>query len=101
MGLIIYQYLLQTQALQRVRPQLCAPANTHAAVKHHLDPDQVAGVLRHFPRPSNTLVTESIREPPATKSLTSVPDDIAALRRKLDTSRLFLDAIACHNENII
>ena len=83
MGLMIYQYLLQTQALHRARPQLCAPANTHA-VKHHLDPDPGAGVLRHFPRPGNTLVTESIREPPATKSLTSVPDDIAALRRKLD-----------------
>ena len=62
---MIYQYLLQTQALHRARPQLCAPANTHA-VKPHLDPDQGAGDVQHIP---NTLVTESIREPQAKKSL--------------------------------
>ena len=69
MGLMIYQYLLQNQALHRAHPQLCAPANTHA-VKPHFDPDLGAEDLRHFPHPGNTLVPESIREPTATKSLT-------------------------------
>ena len=51
MGLMIYQYLWQTQTLLRDRRQLCAPANTHA-VKPHFDPDPEAEDLRHIPIPA-------------------------------------------------